>query len=218
MNISLPRAESADIALLLEGTFPYVRGGVSSWVNQMIRTFPQYTFACIFIGGREEDYGDLAYELPTNVVHVERHFLYGAVDRQKVKASEGNAAAFAKVTALHDALRHPEGRDEVNKTMRQCLALTDDDGSLSEQEFLHSRLSWDYITEQYRTHCTDPSFTDYFWTVRLMHRPLWQLMKVAQNMPQARIYHTISTGYAGFLGSALHHKTGRPLLTSEHGI
>lgn len=218
MNKSLPQAESADIALLLEGTFPYVRGGVSSWVNQMIRTFPQYTFACIFIGGREQDYGDLAYELPANVVHVERHFLYGAVQEQEVKAVEGDGAAFAHVTALHDALRHPEGRDDANKIMQQCLALTEDDGSLSEQTFLHSRLSWEYITKQYREHCTDPSFTDYFWTVRLMHRPLWQLMKVAQRMPAARVYHTVSTGYAGFLGSVLHHKTGRPLLTSEHGI
>ncbi len=218
MTISLPRAESADIALLLEGTFPYVRGGVSSWVNQIICTFPQYTFACIFVGGREEDYGDLAYELPANVVHVERHFLYGAVDHLPVKASSGNAAAFAQVAVLHDALRHPEGRDELNKSMQQCLGMTDDDGSLSEQQFLHSRLSWEYITEQYRRHCTDPSFTDYFWTVRLMHRPLWQLMRVARHMPRARIYHTISTGYAGFLGSALHHRTGRPLLTSEHGI
>ena len=30
-----PKAREADIALLLEGTFPYVSGGVSSWINQM---------------------------------------------------------------------------------------------------------------------------------------------------------------------------------------
>jgi hypothetical protein len=37
----------ADIGLLLEGTFPYVSGGVSSWVNQIIRGFPEYTFASV---------------------------------------------------------------------------------------------------------------------------------------------------------------------------
>jgi hypothetical protein len=42
----------ADIGLLLEGTFPYVSGGVSSWVNQIIRGFPEYTFALCFIGSR----------------------------------------------------------------------------------------------------------------------------------------------------------------------
>ena len=219
MKKSLPRAESADIALLLEGTFPYVRGGVSAWVNQMILAFPQYTFACIFVGSREEDYAGLAYELPPNVVHVETHYLYGAQYKQDVvEASEGDREAFSHVTELHDALRNPQNREQVNAAMQACLALTDDEGSLSEKNFLYGKLSWGYITEQYRTHCTDPSFTDYFWTVRLMHRPLWQLMKVAQKMPHARIYHTVSTGYAGFLGAVLSHKTGRPLLTSEHGI
>ncbi|MFX5752041.1 DUF3492 domain-containing protein, partial [Acinetobacter baumannii] len=29
------RAKDCDVMLLLEGTFPYVSGGVSSWVNQI---------------------------------------------------------------------------------------------------------------------------------------------------------------------------------------
>lgn len=37
-------------------------------------------------------------------------------------------------------------------------------------------------------------------------------------LPPARVYHTVSTGYAGFLGALLHYRTGRPLLVSEHGI
>lgn len=65
------RAAHADVCLLLEGTFPYVRGGVSSWVNEMIRAFPQRTFAIVFIGGRKEDYPQAAYVLPDNVVHFE---------------------------------------------------------------------------------------------------------------------------------------------------
>ena len=63
----------ADIGLLLEGTFPYVAGGVSSWVNQMIRGFPDIRFAVVFIGSLEEEYGEQKYELPPNVVHFERH-------------------------------------------------------------------------------------------------------------------------------------------------
>lgn len=65
--MALPRADKADICLLLEGTFPYVSGGVSSWVNQIIRGFPEYTFACCFVGSRPEDYGEMKYTLPDNV-------------------------------------------------------------------------------------------------------------------------------------------------------
>ena len=35
------------------------------------------------------------------------------------------------------------------------------------------------VTDRYRTYCSDPSFVDYFWTVRIMHQPLWQLARVA---------------------------------------
>ena len=48
--MSLPRADSADICLLLEGTFPYVSGGVSSWVNQIIRGFSRIYLCLLFCG------------------------------------------------------------------------------------------------------------------------------------------------------------------------
>ncbi|MBN7823322.1 DUF3492 domain-containing protein, partial [Bowmanella yangjiangensis] len=33
---TVPDVQNVDICLLLEGTWPYVRGGVSSWINQLI--------------------------------------------------------------------------------------------------------------------------------------------------------------------------------------
>jgi hypothetical protein len=72
------RAADADVCLLLEGTFPFVRGGVSSWVNEMLRAYPQTRFAIVFIGSREQDYHGAAYALPDNVVHFETHYLYEA--------------------------------------------------------------------------------------------------------------------------------------------
>jgi glycosyltransferase involved in cell wall biosynthesis len=89
---------------------------------------------------------------------------------------------------------------------------------MSENEFLFGETSWAYIAEQYRKFCTDPSFVDYFWTVRIMHAPIWRLAKIARTLIPAKAYHTVSTGYAGFLGALLRRSTGRPLLLSEHGI
>ena len=83
---------------------------------------------------------------------------------------------------------------------------------------MHSRASWDFISDAYREYSRDPSFVDYFWTVRIMHAPLWVLNDIASNLIPARMYHTISTGYAGFLGAMLKRRTGKPLLLSEHGI
>ena len=59
-----PRSDNVDVLFLLEGTFPFVAGGVSSWVNQIIRGFPEIRFGAIFLGSRAQDYGDLRYALP----------------------------------------------------------------------------------------------------------------------------------------------------------
>ncbi|MDR7008735.1 GT4 family glycosyltransferase PelF [Paraburkholderia strydomiana] len=217
------RATDADVCLLLEGTFPYVRGGVSSWVNGMIRSYPELRFSIVFVGSREEDYEGAAYALPDNVVHFEAHYLYEAAHADKDASREipGDAQAFARSAALHDAWRNrgnSVAASDPGALMADMVQMIGDNGPLNEEQFLSSRAAWDFIVDQYDRYCTDPSFTDYFWTVRIMHRPLWQLARVAEQVPPAKVYHTVSTGYAGFLGALLHYRSGRPLLVSEHGI
>ncbi|MBL8385798.1 MAG: GT4 family glycosyltransferase PelF [Burkholderiales bacterium] len=219
---TLPRAASCDIMLLLEGTFPYVSGGVSSWVNQIIRGFPEYRFGLCFLGSRRADYGEMRYALPANVVHLECHYIHDAEDAPPARAQAGARAPFAAMADFHAAVRSGSGDSAAAARARELFAgLLPELGrgrALDESAFLHSRASWDYITTQYRERCTDPSFVDYFWTIRIMHAPVWRMVRVAEHLIPARCYHTISTGYAGFLGAILKARTGRPLLLSEHGI
>jgi polysaccharide biosynthesis protein PelF len=214
----LPRAASADVALLLEGTFPYVSGGVSTWVNHIIRAFPEYTFALCFLGSRPEDYPKMSFALPDNVIHLENHYLYSPSLPPAVCATHGKRDAFARMAMLHEQFRRPveNGLDET--LVKSVLGDMAPGHCLGERQFLYSREAWNFLTDQYRAHCSDPSFTDYFWSVRGMHTPLWQLANIAEQLIPVRTYHAISTGYAGFLGALLHHRRGRPLLISEHGI
>lgn len=214
----LPRAASADVALLLEGTFPYVNGGVSTWVNHIIRAFPGYTFALCFLGGKPEDYPKMAFALPENVVHLENHYLYSSMPQPKVQRVHGRRDAFARIARLHRQFREPADSGFMCTLLESVFDDLAPGHALGEDQFLYSREAWDFLTEQYRTHCSDPSFTDYFWSVRIMHRPLWQLARIAEQLIPVRVYHAISTGYAGFLGALLHYRRGRALLISEHGI
>ena len=210
------RAKEADIALLLEGTYPYVSGGVSSWVNQIIRAFPEYRFALVFIGSQESDYGEMKYTLPANVVHIERHYIHSPAAKPRVKAQAGDAPTYDLVERLHAYFRSPSAEGEP--VIGEALAALSPSGKLSEESFLHSRASWDYTTDQYRRFSRDPSFIDYFWTIRTMHQPLWLLSRIAESMIPVRAVHSISTGYAGFLAAILKWQTGRPVILSEHGI
>ena len=177
--MALPRADKADICLLLEGTFPYVSGGVSSWVNQIIRGFPEYTFACCFIGSRPEDYGDMKYTLPDNVVHLEVHYLHDFQRGAQKKPKKGDPEAYHRLSRLHDLMRSGEHSPEREALLGETLDGLGDGCCYSEESFLHSRASWDFISDAYREYSRDPSFVDYFWTVRIMHAPLWVLNDIA---------------------------------------
>lgn len=218
-----PTAASADIALLLEGTFPYVSGGVSSWVNQVLQAYPEHRFAIVFLGSRREDYGDFRYALPPNVVHFEQHFLFDALHSNIQPApSRGHPEALAKAREFLQALEAHDGsaesRAKVLAAMRSIALELQPGGSLPLEDFLHSEFAWDLIRDSYRRHCTDPSFVDFFWTVRIMLQPLWLMARIAHGLIPVRVLHTVSTGYAGFLGGLLHHSRGLPLVLSEHGI
>ncbi|VVE35787.1 group 1 glycosyl transferase [Pandoraea horticolens] len=238
---SRPSGEAADIALLLEGTFPYVRGGVSAWVDLLIRAFPELTFSVVFIGSRRDDYGAPVYPMPANIVHFEAHYLYetadapvgAAADPVRTRQGSGDANAFAQMARMHDLFRQRHeardgheghdcaiddmGVDDLHAILSRILPMLGEAQALALPEFLHSERAWDFITQRYERYCHDPSFTDYFWTIRAMHKPIWQLAGIAGALPPARLYHTVSTGYAGLLGAMLSKRTGRPLLVTEHG-
>ncbi|MBW4047233.1 MAG: GT4 family glycosyltransferase PelF [Proteobacteria bacterium] len=210
-----------DVMLLLEGTYPYVSGGVSSWVHQIINGFPELRFHLCFLGSRRDDYGEARYAMPPNVVGLTEHYLFSDEVMPKPHGRSGDAATAKLVRDLHEQLRTQDdtadgGRHSRAQVLEQSLRAMQ--GKLTLDNFLHSEPSWSYLTEQYLTRCTDPSFVDYFWTVRTMHTPIWTLATLARALPAARVYHTISTGYAGYLGAVLARLTNRPLILSEHGI
>ena len=208
----------ADIALLLEGTYPFVSGGVSSWVHQIIRAFPEWRFHLVFLGSRREDYAGMRYELPPNVVGLETHYLFEPEASPPLKAPEPSPQLMGQVEAVHEAFLAGVPVEEAMTRLAGLFPVLLSGEALRREHFLRSRAAWESICSRYRRFCTDPSFVDYFWTVRIMHAPLWKLSAIARSLPKARVYHTISTGYAGFLGALLHWRDGRPLILSEHGI
>ena len=63
------------ICIVAEGCYPYVVGGVSSWINSMIRNFPDYKFIILSIIANRSMRGKFVYELPENVVEVRELYL-----------------------------------------------------------------------------------------------------------------------------------------------
>jgi glycosyltransferase involved in cell wall biosynthesis len=201
-----------DIALLLEGTYPYIKGGVSSWVHQLVSRLPQWRFAAIFLGSRPQDYRGLQYELPPNLPALQTLYLFEEVERRAAKPPRLPPETTDLYARLHESLR--AGKMDV----RDFGAHLEAGDPLNEDAFLYSEPAWNYITAAYETNATEPSFVDYFWTVRNLHRPIWALARAARALPRARLFLSPSTGFAGLLGVLGSQAQQRPLVLMEHGI
>jgi glycosyltransferase involved in cell wall biosynthesis len=208
---------TADVALLLEGTYPYVRGGVSGWVHELIRGLPEYSFALVFLGATREGLGAVRYTLPDNVVSLNSYYLMESLDLTPSGAKQGNTACFAHADLLHNYFRDPDYKlDEgVLSEVLKCLGRP---GQLGPKDFLFSEASWHFICDRYKRFANKTEFVEYFWTVRTIHAALFKLANIVRRVPLARAFHSMSTGYAGFLGMLLRNSTGRPFILTEHGI
>ena len=51
------------ICVICEGCYPFVAGGVSSWLHGLIKAMPQHTFVIWAIGAQEKSRGKYAYTL-----------------------------------------------------------------------------------------------------------------------------------------------------------
>jgi polysaccharide biosynthesis protein PelF len=230
----LPPGGSADVGLLLEGTYPYVSGGVSSWVHEIITGLPELTFGAIFLGASPETYGEIRYELPPNLVHLETHYLMsgraeaakGASSKHPKRLARGAAfareshrpmsAALTDMVRLHDAFKARDGALDAQSL--DAAGALGGPGGISLAEFLSGDEIWARLCEEYAAGCGSTSFLDYFWTVRTMHLPLFTLTDLARRVPDFRVLHAVSTGYAGFLGTLLQRRRGCPFIVTEHGI
>ncbi|MFK7854129.1 MAG: GT4 family glycosyltransferase PelF [Granulosicoccus sp.] len=222
----------ANVCLLLEGTFPYVRGGVSSWVKQLIEGMPHLSFSIIYLGADADSATEPAYELPDNLVHLETHFLLTSSESSATPESiwermrkrqhsfsmrKSIQQRFDTNSELHSQLHNTKGEldESVGASFAQLLTGSD---AFTEQQLHEDERAWATIREKYQDAPEGLDFNHFFWTVRGMHAPLFILSEIAKQAPKADLYHSVSTGYAGFLGSMLHNTTATPYVISEHGI
>lgn len=196
------------ICLILEGCYPYVNGGVSTWMHQYITEMPEHEFVLWVIGAKAEDRDRFVYKLPENVVAVEQVFLDDAL-----RVRDG-------------ALLSHRFTPEENEALRQLICSGKPDWELLFQlyqvrkvnpmSYLKSEHFLNLLTQTCQEKYPYMAFSDVFHSVRSRLLPVLYLM--GTKIPAADCYHSICTGYGGLLasmGAYIHHK---PLLLTEHGI
>jgi len=203
----------SDVCLLVEGAYPYVTGGVSNWLHALVSNLPGLTFTIVHIGARPDPGRRSRYTLPSNVIEFCEIFINDVAQVKKHKRSRHRPGPWQDFQTFHEtvAIGQPCDLELLRKMVsRPGLA------GLTTSDLLYARESWEVLVRLYTLYAPQESFVDFFWTFRFTYLPIFRLLEAA--LPQAGIYHAVSTGYCGLLGTLAKIRTGRPLIVTEHGI
>ena len=206
-----------DILIPTEGTYPYVRGGVSSWIAQLIAGLPQYKFGIAFIGSKSEEYPDKPlYDLPENLVYMIELYIFDESHKPKIADEDGDVETFDYIQKLYSWFKEDKKDLPFPKEIKSLDFYLN---RMNESSFLYSREAWYFISNKYKENASYTPFIDYFWTVRSIHLPIWKMAKLAKLIGnKGAIIHSPSTGYAGFLATLISHDKQKPYILTEHGI
>ena len=203
-----------DVCLILEGTYPYVSGGVSTWVHNLIRALPDIRFCAVSIFPSKKETRELKYDLPDNF-HLEQIVYIHEYDLEPTNAASRRQRR-QQVALMADFHRQMTGHDYRQFEKIVELFQHPEQSGLTVHDLIHGKEAWSFLVDQYGPDESSLSFIDYFWTFRFTHLPLFTLLGTP--IPKARVYHTISTGFAGMLAAMAKHVYRRPMLLTEHGI
>lgn len=198
------------VCIVSEGCYPYIVGGVSSWIHSMIKAFPNLEFVLVNVVSSREQRGKFAHELPEHVTEVYEVYLQDMDWIQKRWRRKTRVK-------LKEAQRHALRSLMLNRKVEWDLLFelfqknkVSTDALLMGEDFF--RIAVEVYEERY----TQIMFSDFLWTLRSMYVPLFLVMQ--QELPQADIYHCVATGYAGIISSMAKWAFGSKVLLSEHGI
>ncbi len=199
-----------DVCIIVEGCYPYVSGGVSAWIDWLMRSQTDTSFSVVALWPRPTTQQP-RYALPPNVTSLHHVYL------QDFGAEPGKSATV------------PPGIDELGDSLAKLMSeggletLASADRELrrmrryrSLPQIFNSPLAWNIARAIYDREMPYGSYLHFFWAQRALLGGL--LATLEMPLPQAKVYHTISTGYAGVFAARARLETGRPMLLTEHGI
>lgn len=200
--------EEGDICIIVEGGYPYTLGGVATWLDSFLKSFPQHRFhvvaLCTSMTKRVAK-----YKKPANVIAI--------TDVDLDRCPMGRKPTNADRKAILSFCAHVErllGDPDAADFAELVLELASHD--LGQDALLDSRTAWQGMEQAYEKLAPGGPLVDFFWTWRNFAICLIALARAP--LPPAKIYHALSTGYSGILGARARITRNRPFIITEHGI
>ena len=200
--------DESDVCLIVEGAYPFVVGGVSNWLQDLILSMPDVHFSIVAIKASTAAQ-PWRMTPPPNVVEVmEVPLLVEPSQPRRYPSSQMHKVGRQLLAFLADG-----GRDELTALAETLRGLSP---APTAGDLLSNPEMFAIFNHYYDRAFRSTSFHHFFWAMRVLLGGLIQMLLAP--LPRARIYHTISTGFAGLLAARAAYETGRPAFITEHGI
>lgn len=201
-----------EIAIISEGAYPYIAGGVSSWAQQLIMSMSENKFKIISIMPSKKMNLEYKYDLPPNVIQIKTLYLDGFMQIPALKRKKEPKLNKKESLEVEKFLNF--NRETDWNIIAGSLA---DKNKLGDcMQFLKSEFFWEILLRKYYDLSPNEEFNRFFWTLQSMYMPLLNLLQTEG--VKADLYHSVSTGYAGLIGLIYKSKYNKPLILTEHGI
>ena len=212
--------EDVDVAIVMESTYPYLKGGVSAVVHDILLGNPDLTFGIIHITWDPESPHEDLYGMPPNAVWVKPVYLSMEAHQEDFRALRPRdlrmrpAARVRLAHRLFDAIDSVVAGDPaplwdlydegMNPRTREypVWALL---GSAEFMQVLGERLPGLGL-----------SLVEAFWLMREFFSLACAVL--GGDQPKARVYHAHTTGYASLLSAAAARQNGGRFLLTEHNL
>lgn len=201
-----------DVCIITEGSYPFVVGGVSTWVHDLLTSLKDVSFSVMHIGVSRELAEVPRYEFPKNVLEFKQVHLMDTIDWRGPRFRD-RRAAWRDFERFVDELAAGDHQG-IEMLLRRFAQGRPD--SLTPYDIFHGKPFWDILVRQYDEHLSEFSFIDFFWTIRFMALPIFRILYA--EIPESSLYHATCTGYSGLLGAIAAIRTRMPFIITEHGI
>ncbi len=206
IKLKEPDPAKKTICIISEGSYPYITGGVSSWIQDIISGLDNYNFIILAISADEDN--EVKYKFPDNVVSVENRYLTGPVKKgsKKIKGD-----FFEKIREAHKGMMNSGDFSSLKE-----IVLHMQKHKYNFRKIVSHIKSWDMVCHYGNIRNPLYPFSDYYWAWIASHEYVFKIL--TWDIPEADLYHTISTGYAGLTAAAAKIMNKKPVILTEHGL
>ena len=204
------REPATDVCFLLEGTYPYVSGGVSSWVHDLVGGLGDLRFEIVALLPDRKP-REAKYKMPANIAGI-RHVYMGDLDPGWPWLPD-LARVFRRMEPHLDRIQRGAGLEDL-RALNAIMA--PHRRRLGSRILFDSMPAWDGLKRLYESSLSRSPFLEFYWTWRSLIGGLYAVLTA--ELPPAKVYHSVSTGYAGAMAARAAVETGASALVTEHGI